>query len=129
MDLFRNLNNTIMLTETQQHPLLDEAKKWLDHLVTYVTGINELKNTLYKWAAGKSDHDVLIQIEHYHNQFHIQLINLHDLKHDIRQHMKEVNHMPETDQSERHQELNEQYQFLVKDLDQLKADFLAFTAE
>ncbi|MBK7434753.1 MAG: hypothetical protein IPI66_13240 [Chitinophagaceae bacterium] len=72
---------------------------------------------------------MLIQIEHYHNQFHIQLINLHDLKHDIRQHMKEVNHMPETDQSERHQELNEQYQFLVKDLDQLKADFLAFTAE
>jgi len=118
-----------MLTETQQQPLLIEAKQWLDHLVTYVAGINEQKNKLYKWAAGKSDHDVLVQIEHFHNQFHIQLINLHDLKHDIRQHMREVNAMPDSDQSERHLELQDQYAYLAKELDQLKAEFTAFTAE
>jgi len=118
-----------MLTETQQHPLLDEAQKWIDNLVTYVEGINHLKNKFYKWAAGKSDHDVLVQIEHYHNQFHIQLINLHDLKHSIRLHMKEMNLTPGTDHSEKHRQLEEQYDFLTNDLDKLKADFNAFVAE
>ena len=118
-----------MLTETHHQPLLTEAKQWLDHLRTYVSNINEEKNKLYKWAAGKSDHDVLIQIEHFHNQFHIQLINLHDIKHDIRQHTREVNAMPDSDQSEKHMELMDQYNYLIKDLDQLCSEFAAFTAE
>jgi hypothetical protein len=118
-----------MLTETQQHPLLDEAKKWIDNLVTYVSSINELKNKFYKWAAGKSDHDVLVQIEHYHNQFHIQLINLHDLKHAIRHYMQEIKLAPDGDHTTQHNQLEEQYNFLVKDLDRLKADFKAFIAE
>ena len=115
-----------MLTETQPQQLLDEARNWIDHLVPYVQNINELKNTFYKWAAGKSDHDVLVQIEHYHNQFHIQLINLHDLKHAIRFHMKEVDLMPDAEHTAKHQQLEEQYDFLINDLDQLKADFTAF---
>jgi hypothetical protein len=115
-----------MLTETQHQQLLDEAKKWIDHLASYVEDINESKNKFYKWAAGKSDHDTLVQIEHYHNQFHIQLINLHDIKHEIRLHMKSVNLHPDADHSLEHQKLEEEYEFLVHDLDKLKADFAAF---
>ena len=118
-----------MLTETQPQQLLDEAKKWIDHLVTYVEGINELKNRFYKWASGKTNHDVLVQIEHYHNQFHIQLINLHDLKHSIRLHMKAVNLSPGSDHTGQQQQLEEQYNFLVNDLDNLKADFTTFIAD
>lgn len=118
-----------MLTETQPQQLLDEAKKWIDHLVTYVEGINELKIKFYKWAAGKSDRDELMQIEHFHNQFHIQLINLHDLKHAIRHHTKEVNLGIDTDHTGQHQQLEEQYNFLVNDLDNLKAEFTTFTAD
>ena len=83
-----------MLIETQHQQLLDEAKKWNDHLRTYVDSINELKNKFYKWAAGKYDRDVLVQIERFHNQFHIQQINLHDLKHSIRLHMQECKLIP-----------------------------------
>lgn len=115
-----------MLTETQPQQLLVEARNWIDHLVPYVQNMNELKNVLYKWAAGKSDHDVLVQIEHFHNQFHIQLINLHDLKHSIRFHMKEVDLMPDADHTVKHQQLEEEYDFLINDLDRLKADFTAF---
>ncbi len=118
-----------MLTETQQQPLLTEANVWIEKLVPYVHNINDLKNKFYKWAAGKSNHDVLVQIEHYHNQFHIQLINLHDLKHAIRLHMKEVNFNTNTDHSANHAQLDEQFNFLVKDLDQLIADFNKFIAE
>ena len=118
-----------MLTETQHQELLDEAKKWIDSLKTYVDNINELKNKFYKWAAGKSDYDVLVQIEQYHNQFHIQLINLHDLKHSIRLHMQELKLNPDADHAEKHQELEQQYHFLINELDHLKADFTAFIAD
>ena len=116
-----------MLVETQQQQLLDEAKEWISALITYIANINELKNKLYKWVPGKSDHDDLVQIERYHNQFHIQQINLHDLKHSLRLHMQECKLSPDADHVAKHQQLEEQYDFLVNDLDQLKADFIAFT--
>ena len=118
-----------MLTETQHQQLLDEAKKWKDHPKTYVDNINELKNNFYKWAAGKSDRDVLVQIERYHNRFHIQQINLHDLKHSIRLHMQECKLMPDADHYEKHLQLEEQYDFLINDLDHLKAEFKEFISD
>ena len=118
-----------MLTETQPQQLLEEAKKWIEQLASYVESINEMKTKFYKWAAGKTDHDVLVQIEHYHNQFHIQLINLHDLKHSIKAHMKVVNFITDSNHSDQHQQLEEQHNFLIHDLDQLKTDFTAFTAD
>jgi len=118
-----------MLTETQHQELLHEAKKWKEHLKTYVDHINELKNNFYKWAAGKYDRDVLMQIERYHNQFHIQQINLHDLKHSIRLHMREFKLSPDADHFGKHHQLEEQYDFLINDLDHLKADFIAFIAD
>ena len=115
-----------MLIETQHQQLLDEAKKWKEHLRTYVDSINELKNKFYKWAAGKSDRDVLVQIERFHNQFHIQQINLHDLKHSIRIHMQVLKINPDADHTGNHQQLEEQYDFLIKDLDHLETNFTAF---
>ncbi|MEP6597264.1 MAG: hypothetical protein ABJA71_15030 [Ginsengibacter sp.] len=117
-----------MLAETQQQ-LVDEKMQWISHLRTYIDSINELKNKLYKWAANKSDYDVLVQIERYHNQFHIQLINLHDLKHSIRLYMNECKLHPNIDHTAKQQDLEEQYNFLTKELDQLKNDFTAFVSD
>ena len=118
-----------MLTQTHHQQLPDEAKKWINHLRTYVDNINELKNEFYKWAAGKSDHDTLVQIERYHNQFHIQQINLHDLRHSIKRHIQEITLMPDVDHTEQHRLLEEQYIFLANDLDNLKADFTEFISD
>jgi hypothetical protein len=118
-----------MLTETQHQQLLDESKKWIEHLVTYVDNINELKKKFYKWAAGKYNYDVLVQIEQFHNQFHIQLINLHDLKHSIRHHLKQINLVPDLDYTLPHQQLEDQYNFLVNDLDHLKVKFSEFISD
>ncbi|MBA2562050.1 MAG: hypothetical protein H0V14_03915 [Chitinophagaceae bacterium] len=117
-----------MLAEIQQQ-LVDEAMEWISHLRTYIDSINELKNKLYKWVAYKSDRDVLVQIERYHNQFHIQLINLHDLKHSIRLYMNECKLNPNADHAAKHQELEDQYNFLIKNLDHLKNDFTAFISD
>lgn len=118
-----------MLTETQPQQLLAESKNWINHLATYVEGINGLKTRFYKWAAGKTNRDELIQIEHFHNQFHIQLINLHDLKHAIRQHIKEVEFGIDKDHTANHLQLEDQYKFLVNDLDNLKTEFISFVGE
>ena len=118
-----------MLVETQQQVLLDEARQWISNLVTYIANINDMKGKLYKWVTGKSDHDELVQIERYHNQFHIQLINLHDIKHSIKLHMKELQLNPDEDHTAKHQHLEEQYEFMINDLDNLKNDFMAFISE
>jgi hypothetical protein len=118
-----------MLTATQPNQLLDEANKWVSQLLTYVESITDMKNKFYKWAAGKTDKETLVKIEHYHNQFHIQLINLHDLKHSIKTHLKQINLLPELDHSGPHQHLKEQYDFLIKDLDNLKEEFREFISE
>jgi chromosome segregation ATPase len=115
-----------MLTETQHQLLLEEATGWVSHLATYVEAIKEMKDRLYKCAAGKKDRDELVQIEHFHNQFHIQLINLHDLKHSIRGHMRALSLTPEANHSEKHEQLEGEYAFLIHDLDNLKAEFSGF---
>ena len=115
-----------MLTETQPQQLLAESRNWISHLATYVEGINGLKTQFYKWAAGKTNREEMLQIEHFHNQFHIQLINLHDLKHAIRQHIREVEFAKDADHTEKHMQLEDQYNFLVKDLDNLKTEFTTF---
>ena len=113
------------MAETQDQ-FVDEATDWIKNLRTYIGDINEMKNQLYKWAAHKSGHDVLLQIEHYHNQFHIQLINLHDVKHSIKLYMNECKFRPEAKNAEKEMDLEDQYQFLIKELDNLKSDFTAF---
>ena len=111
-----------MIAETQPQ-FVAEATEWISNLRNYIHDINEMKNKLYKWAAHKSDYDVLVQIEHYHNQFHIQLINLHDLKHSIKLYMR-----PENNNAEKQSELEDEYRFLTKELDNLKSDFAAFVS-
>ncbi len=113
-----------MLAAVEQHQLLiEEAQKWVIHLKSYGEIVNGLKTKLYQWAAGKTDHDVLKEIEHYHNQFHIQLYNIHDLKHVIRRYIHDTNLHPNFAHRIPHHRLEEQYLFLIKNIDSLKADF------
>ncbi len=37
-------------------------------------------------SALQTGKDQLLELEHFDNQFHIQLINIHDLKQEIKQH-------------------------------------------
>jgi hypothetical protein len=115
-----------MYTETQHRTLIDECKQWLDVLVSYRGKINQLKNELYYFAPGKSDKDVLLGIEHFHNQFHIQLINIHDLKHEIRHHVYEAEKHPTFGHRIPHHYIKEKLDTLLFDLDKLESAFHAF---
>ena len=71
--------------------LSGECNTWRDSLRSYREDLNQLKKQLQQTAAQNLSKDQLHDVEHYHNQFHIQLINVHDLKQAIKSHDKRVN--------------------------------------
>lgn len=115
-----------MVTEAQHHTMIGECKAWHTILGSYREKINSLKTELYYFAPGKTDHDILTGIEHFHNQFHIQLINIHDLKHEIRFHLKEAERYPNFGHRIPHHYIKDKLDMLINDLDKLEEEFHQF---
>lgn len=115
-----------MVNVDKQEALLSECKTWLQNLRKKKEDINQLRNELYKAAPGKTDTDYLKEVEHYHNQFHIQQINIHDLKHQIKNHMSEAERHPNFGHKIPHHNLENQYVLLIRNIDQLATDFHLF---
>lgn len=115
-----------MVTATDHQTLLAECSQWLENLRQHRETINHLRNELYAAAAGKTDHEFLKEVEHYHNQFHIQQINIHDLKHEIKHHIAEAEHHPNFGHRIPHHNIEEKYNLLIGDIDKLSDDFHLF---
>lgn len=115
-----------MQAEEQHKILISECNEWYDILASKREKLNTFKTELYFFAPGKTDKDVLVGIEHYHNQFHIQLINVHDLKHEIRNYVIETEKHPNFSHKIPHHYLKEKLDFLLNDLAKLETDFHAF---
>ena len=76
--------------------------------------------------AYETDKNIAAGIEHFHNQFHIQLINVHDLKHEIRRHVIEAERHPDFGHRIPHHHLKDKLDLLIADLDKLEKDFHNF---
>ncbi|MBO9205295.1 MULTISPECIES: hypothetical protein [Niastella] len=85
-------------------------------------------------AGNQTNRDVLLEIEHLDNQFHIQLINIHDLKQAIKLHqrkfdteMAEINNRNlNEDTTTDHERLYNDYQQLESTLSEVKQEFSHF---
>lgn len=64
------------------------CNSWRDTLRQYRDELTQQKLKLQDSATHRLSKDQLLDVEHLHNQFHIQLINIHDLKHSIKSHCK-----------------------------------------
>ncbi len=115
-----------MVTEAQHQALITECNEWYNQLAAYREKLNGLKTELYFFAPGKTENQTLKGIEHFHNQFHIQLINIHDLKHEIRFHINEAERHPNFGHRIPHHFLKEKLDMLLGDLDKLEYEFHAF---
>lgn len=115
-----------MVTETQHVALIDECKTWYKVLASYREKLNDLKTELYFFAPGKTAFETLTGIEHFHNQFHIQLINIHDLKHEIRHHLIEAERHPNFGHRIPHHYLKDKLDLLLADLGKLEEEFHQF---
>lgn len=70
--------------------LSGECSTWRDSLRSSREELNNFKKQLTQTAGQNLSKDQLHDVEHYHNQFHIQLINVHDLKQSIKAHDRRV---------------------------------------
>jgi benzoyl-CoA reductase/2-hydroxyglutaryl-CoA dehydratase subunit BcrC/BadD/HgdB len=85
-------------------------------------------------AAGKPlSKEQLQDVEHLHNQFHIQLINIHDLKQSIKAHDRKINFekaafngSANEDSLSNHEQLQEEYRQLEHTLGALRSEFNNF---
>jgi septation ring formation regulator EzrA len=121
-----------MVTTTEVGQLAGECTLWLDTLRSFRNKFQNHKNVLLQVAADQTQRDVLLEIEHLDNQFHIQLINIHDLKQSIKKHMQQIgyermngNHLSD-DVLARHEYLYDEYQRLDTTLHIISREFERF---
>jgi chromosome segregation ATPase len=113
--------------------LSGECNTWRESLRSSRDEINQLKHRLQQAASQTLSKDQLQDVEHYHNQFHIQLINVHDLKQSIKAHDRRVNFEMSAHKGQisedtlaEHEHLLEEYQTLDNTLQSLREEFSSF---
>jgi len=110
--------------------LSGECNTWRDSLRCCRDDLNQLKKQLQQTAAQNLTRDQLHDVEHYHNQFHIQLINVHDLKQSIKSHDRRVQFETSANSGQlaedtiaEHERLFEEFQSLDSTIKNLREEF------
>jgi hypothetical protein len=113
--------------------LSGECSVWRERLRNYREEFSNDEAKLRQEAGQSLSKEQLQQVEHLHNQFHIQLINIHDLKQSIKAHDRKINFekvafngSANEDSFTRHENLFTEYQSLEQTLQELRNEFNAF---
>ncbi len=123
----------MVLEEISQ--LIEDCDSKRETLSNYRDDINESQKQLLKIALKRLEKDDLTDLEHYQNQFHIQLINIHDLRHELRacQHrLKTEGQLHDgmsSDTIDHHKSLSVDYDSLESILKDLQVEFDEFVAK
>jgi seryl-tRNA synthetase len=120
------------MVQVETSQLTAECESWRQTLRQYREEFTQAKTKLQLAASRTLSKDQLQEVEHLHNQFHIQLINIHDLKQTIKNHdrkigyeMREQKGLNEETVAE-HETLFSQYQRLEHTLQELREEFDSF---
>jgi hypothetical protein len=110
-----------------------ECNSLRDKLRNYREEFTQDETRLRQVAGLPLSKEQLQDVEHLHNQFHIQLINIHDLKQAIKAHDRKINFEKvafngnaNEDSLARHEELVGEYHQLEQTLDNLRIEFNSF---
>lgn len=120
------------MVQTDISQLSAECSEWRQILRNYRDSLQESKKALQETCRNTLSKSQLLEVEHYDNQFHIQLINIHDLKQSIKNHERKVQlegeNLSETTFTEHEHLLNE---FLSQEstLQELRHDFKQFISK
>lgn len=111
----------------------EECNSWREALRSQREEFTRMKNELQQVAAHITNREVLKDVEHYENQFDIQLTNIHDLKKSIKSYNTGPAHTGESDGgfepelvSSGYQKLSTEYQHLRQRLHEIKNEFQQF---
>lgn len=120
------------MVQVETSQLTGECNSWREKLRQYRDEFSKDKIKLQDTASRSLSRDQLQQVEHLHNQFHIQLINIHDLKHAVKSHEQKmhydmnVNNKLNHETMAEHESLLDQYQRLESTLQDLRDEFEEF---
>ncbi|MBM3415614.1 MAG: hypothetical protein FJY20_04030 [Bacteroidetes bacterium] len=110
--------------------LSGECNAWREKLRQYKEEFTYDQTKLQETTRQSLSKDQLQDVEHLHNQFHIQLINIHDLKQAIKTHDRKMqfervafNGFVNEDSLRRHEALLEEFQSLEQTLLGLREEF------
>ena len=110
--------------------LSGECNAWRDRLREYRDEFTTDETKLRQVAGQPLSKEQLHDVEHFHNQFHIQLINIHDLKQAIKAHDRKMNFekvafngLVNEDSYARHESLLEELKSLEQRLNDLRGKF------
>ena len=78
------------MVQTDVSQLSAECTEWRQILRNYKEEFNENKKLLQELCRKNLPKNDYQLVEHFDNQFHIQLINIHDLKQSIKNHEKKI---------------------------------------
>ena len=114
------------MVQVETSQLTGECNSWRENLRQYRDEFSKDKIKLQDAVSSPLSKEQLQDVEHLHNQFHIQLINIHDLKHEIKYHLKEAERHPNFGHRIPHHYIKEKVDLLLNDLDKLEDDFHTF---
>ena len=122
------------MVTTDVAQLSQECNAWRETLRSYRDEFGQLKHRLQDLAGRQTQRDVLLEIEHLDNQFHIQLINIHDLKKAIKHHQTRVHSEMATNNGQLSDETATDHEILYDDflrldstLQQIMQEFADFS--
>jgi len=121
------------MVQTDISQLSKECNEWRERLHSFRDEFNQLKNQLQQVANKSLSKTQLTDLEHFQNQLHIQLINIHDLKQSVKAHDKQIQfevsgndgHVSD-DTLAYHEHLYEDYQHLEQTLSDLRHEVNSF---
>jgi len=120
------------MVQTDVSQLATECQEWRQILRNYREEIQLSKKSLEEICRKNLSKEQLKEVEHYDNQFHIQLINIHDVKQFIKAHERKLDlegrageGIGEETYTE-HEQLLDQFLSLESTLQELRNEFKNF---
>ena len=121
------------MVQVETSQLIAECNDWRDALRQHRDEFVREKEELQQICSRQLSKDQLREVEHLHNQFHIQLINIHDLRHAIKAHSRMIDYEMNVyngrlreETVAGHEMLFDQYQSLDLTLQELRIEFNRF---
>jgi hypothetical protein len=120
------------MVQTDISQLSTECTEWRQILRSYREEFQECKKVLQETCRNTLSKDHLQEVEHYDNQFHIQLINIHDVKQSIKNHERKIQFQGENISDEtykEHENLLNEFLSLESMFQELRNDFKGFVSK
>jgi hypothetical protein len=119
-----------MVTSVNNH-VAQECQQWIEVLRNDRSLLIEQQAALQSMvASNKIPHDQLPSVDHFENQFDIQLANVNHLKHAIKEHLHTLETTPSVHLSAPHftihESLSDQVLLLSSTIEKLKLEFANF---